>query len=47
MKDTFERKLIGRVAAARVIAVAAYALFSGSGYGQEITPNITAECWIT
>jgi Putative beta-barrel porin-2, OmpL-like. bbp2 len=43
MKNTFERTLIGRGAAASVIALAAYALFSGSGYGQETTPNITAD----
>jgi hypothetical protein len=43
MKNTFERKLIERGAAASVIALAAYALFSGSGYGQETTPNITAD----
>jgi len=42
MKNTFERKLIEPVAAASVIAFAAYALFSGSCYAQQTIPSITA-----
>ena len=42
MKTTFERKVIRRLASASVIALAAYALSSGSCYAQQTTPTVTA-----
>src|SRR4030088_303471 len=42
MKTTFERKLMRRLASASVVALAAYALSSGSCYAQQTTPTVTA-----
>ncbi len=41
MKKIFEIKLIRRIASASMVAVAAYALSSGSSYAQQATPSPT------
>src|ERR1700741_3746684 len=42
MKNRFERKLIRRVVAVSVMALATYALPSGSGYAQLTIPSVAA-----